>query len=682
MKIGENSDLGQRQEVLDSLPVLVFLERAGRVVFANAEARRTLGVADDEWSERPVEDVLWGLFAGTAEPRTELIGSRRSRPFHATLPAANGRLLPVEGTYSVLDADLGEAVIVAHPSGREQAPKSRLMEDVLASIPEAVVIVHDNHVLYTNQAFTRIFGYTAEEASGGDLRELIVPETRRHEHAMLEYAVDRQGTATFQTVCLNKDGESLDVSMLAGPLLVDGARIGYIITCRETGDRKRDEVQRDVLRDTLTGLPNRAFFLERLSLALARWAGRSNRSCGVLLLDIDRFKELDALLGRAATDMLLIAVGDRLRAALRPQDSACRLGGDQFAVLVEDIVEVNDLRMLANRISRELERPFEIYGRFVQAHASIGVAIAGSDYTTPESLIRDADFAMCCAKQEGGGRIEIFNKGLEAQVANRLDREQELRQVLERREFELWFQPIYRLENGKLEGFESLLRWRRPDGIVESFRDLLGVADDTGLSIDLNRETIDAACRQLRTWSEVLPGNELTMTVNLTHRQFYHPGFVVQLQEALAANNVDPSRLLFEVEESTLNQRPDAAMTILRSMVECQVRIAVDNFGAGLAPPLTHLLGLPIDVLKLTPRLTASAISAGRQQALLESLIHLGKMLGMQVIAQGIESAAQLDALCQMGCELGQGHLLSHALEVDRATKLVELGYWGVVPNA
>ena len=189
LNLPENSDSMEQQKILDALPVLVFLERAGQIVFANAEARRMLDMVEGDWAPRPVEDVLWGLFPGTAEPQTLLTCTGRGSPFHATLPA-NGCLLPVEGTYSVLNAELREAVIVAHPGGREQTPRPGLMDDVLASIPEAVVIVHGNHVLYINPAFTRMFGYTAEEVSGGSLRELIVPETRQHENALMLRTVD------------------------------------------------------------------------------------------------------------------------------------------------------------------------------------------------------------------------------------------------------------------------------------------------------------------------------------------------------------------------------------------------------------------------------------------------------------------------------------------------------------
>jgi Amt family ammonium transporter len=267
LNLPENADSSKQQEILDALPVLVFLERAGKIVFANAEARQMLGLTEGEWIRRPVEDVLWGLFPGTAEPQTLLTSTRKGSPFHATMPARNGRLLPVEGTYSMLDTELREAVIVAHPGGRDRAPKSRLMEDVLASIPEAVAIEHGNHVLYTNPAFTHMFGYTAEEASGGSLRELIVPETRLNEHAMLEKAVDEQGRATVETVRMNRAGELVDVSLHCAPLLVDGAKVGYVSTFRDLDDRRQAEekLQHDAIHDTLTGLPDRALFLERLN---------------------------------------------------------------------------------------------------------------------------------------------------------------------------------------------------------------------------------------------------------------------------------------------------------------------------------------------------------------------------------------------------------------------------------
>ena len=675
MNLPENSDSAQQQEVLDALPVLVFLERAGRIVFANAEARQMLGVAEGEWTPRPVEDVLWGLFPGTAEPQTLLTGTKKGSPFHATLPAKGGRLQPVEGTYSILDAELREAVIVAHPGGRERAPKSRLMEDVLASIPEAVAIVHSNHVLYTNPAFSGLFGFTADEVSGGNLRDFIVPETRQSENAMLEKSVDEYGHASIETVRVNKDGELVDVALLARPLIVDGSKAGYVYSYRDIGERKQIEakLQFDAMHDVLTGMPNRALFLDRLSLALTRRSRRRDQSCGVLFLDLDHFKDVNDALGHAAGDELLTAVAERLRTALRPQDTAARLGGDEFGVLVENILTVADLDIVATRVVQAMQRPFDIFGHPVQMCASVGAAMAGPDHLTPDQLLRDADLAMYRAKQHGGARFEVFDKNLETQVSGPQLRERELRQVLDKREFEIWYEPIYRLATGRVEGYEALLRWRRTDGTIDSFDDLLAVAEDTGLSISLGRETLEAVCRQLQSWTHGAEDPELTMNINLTQRQFYHPDLVAQMKRVLEETGADAARLMFEVSEITLNEDPDAAVAILQRMVDLNVRVAVDHFGAGLAP-LNHLVRLPIDVVKIDPKLTQSATMAGRQLALVQALMQLGHTLGVQMMAQGIETPEQLDALRRMGCELGQGSLLSKPLEASQA--FVGRGSW------
>jgi PAS domain S-box-containing protein len=232
LNLNDNAGSQEQRNVLDALPVLVFLERAGMIVFANAEARQMLGMTDGEWVERPMEEVLWGLFPGTAEPQTELQGTRRSSPFHATLPAKNGRLQPVEGTYSITNAEEREAVIVAHASGRERAPKRQLMEDVLASLPEAVAIEHGGHILYTNPAFTRMFGYLAEEICGCSLLHLIVPEALESEHKALARGVARPERELLETVRLNKAGELLEVHLHRAPLLVDGRAVGVVFTFR------------------------------------------------------------------------------------------------------------------------------------------------------------------------------------------------------------------------------------------------------------------------------------------------------------------------------------------------------------------------------------------------------------------------------------------------------------------
>ena len=569
------------------------------------------------------------------------------------------------------------------PDNSEIAQERLTVEDVLASVPEAVAVVRDYRVLYVNAAFTRIFGFSAGELLGGDLQDFIVPQTRRKESALVNKDVDRFGFVSLDTVRKNKDDGLVDVALEAGPLMVNGSKAGYVISYRDVGERKRLEarLQHDALHDALTGLPNRALFLDRLSVAFTRRSRSRGLNCGVLFLDLDRFKEINDTLGHAAGDALLVAVAERLRGTLRPQDTAARLGGDEFAILVENILSVSGIEIVASRVLEAMGREFEVCGHTIHASASIGVAIAGPDHAVPELLIRDADFAMYRAKQDGGGRFDIFDKQLEVHVASLQENERELRHVLEKHLFEIWYQPIFRLQTGQLEGFESVLCWHREDGSMARLSDLLPMAEETGLSINLGRETLEAVCRQLHEWTEVMPGADLTLSVNLTQRQFYLPDLIAHVKRTLAASGADPARLLFEVDESALSDNPGAALAIFERLLGCNVRLAVDNFGSGLAP-LNHLVQLPIDVLKLDPRLTLAATHTGRQVAVLESLIQLGLKLGVQVVAQGIKSREQLDVLLRMGCEMGQGPLQSPALQPSLAQKLAEQGCWKLPPEA
>jgi diguanylate cyclase (GGDEF)-like protein/PAS domain S-box-containing protein len=676
-------DAAKQREILDALPVLIFLERAGKIIYANTEARLMLGLTEGDWVPRGVEDVLWGLFPGTAEPQTLLKGTGTGSPFHATMPTKNGTLMPVEGTYCILDAELREAVIVAHPGGRERAPKSRLMEDVLASIPEAVAIEHGGHILYTNPEFTRMFGYSAEEASGGSLSQLIVPETRLNEQLTLEKAVNEQGRVLVETVRVNKGGDFVDVSLHCAPLLVDKARVGYVYTFRDISDQTQTEgkLQHDAMHDVLTGLPNRALFMDRLNQAFTRRVRKPDQSCGVLFLDLDRFKEINDVLGHAAGDVVLVSTAERLLSALRPQDSPARLGGDEFAILVEGITSANDLETVAKRVLTAMSKPFDVLGHQVSAGASVGAALAGPEHTSSDMLIRDADFAMYRAKQSGGGRYEIFDKHLEITISNQQERERELRYRLEKRLLEFRYQPIFRLRSRMVLGFECQLRWRGPEGSVDRFDDLLAVAEETGLSVTLGRETMEAVCWQLKQWRNTAPQADILLSVNLTQRQFHNPDMTLQLQRTLAASGADPARLLFEVPESAVNESPDAAVPILQRMLDCGVHVALDDFGATLAP-LNHLFRLPFDMIKLDAKMTVAASVAGRQQAVLESLLKLGRTLGLQVVAQGIETNEQLRALMRLGCDLGQGRLLSPNLDAVQALQLAEMGQLPVVPGA
>lgn len=676
MELPGTTDILLQRKVLDALPAYVFVEREGRIVYVNAEARRALGMDHEEWVSCPVEEVLWGYFAGRAEPQTVLTAGEHGAPFHATLAASDGKMIPVEGTYRVLNREHHEAIIVAQPGERASKPKPKLMEDVLASLPEAVAIVHGSHVLYTNPAFSRMFGFAADEVTGDDLEDLIVPETRRHEGAMLRRLVEDQGQANIETVRMTKEGDLVDVEMQLASLLVNGEKAGDVLTFRDIGERKQMEARLvyDAMHDVLTGLPNRALFQDHLTLSLKRRARRRELSCGVLFVDLDGFKSINDTLGHAAGDMLLASVAQRLCAVLRPQDTAARLGSDEFAILVEAIVSSADLELVARRVLQQFDRPFEILGHTVHPSISIGAAMAHRDQESAELLTREADYAMYRAKQAGGNRYEVFERYGQADLQSSEHQQFDLRRFLDQSQFEIWYQPIYRLSSGQLAGFEALLRWRRADGSIATLRDLQPVLEARGLATSVFWDTVQRACRQLSVWKDLAPGNALSIAIDISERIFYSSDLPDQMRDTIAACGMDASRIVLEIPENAVNEDPDRAVAVLQRLVDCGVRLALDHFGSRLAP-LNHLVRMPIHMVKVEPSLAAAANSTGRQHALLQSLIHVSKAAGLQMLAQGIDTHTQLENLRRLGCELGQGQLLSVPLDEAQARQLVSTNF-------
>ena len=328
-----------------------------------------------------------------------------------------------------------------------------------------------------------------------------------------------------------------------------------------------------------------------------------------------------------------------------------------------------------------MDRPFEILGYAFAVKASIGVVMADSDEVTVDSMLRDADLALYHARQAGGRRYEVFDSRLGAQTTILQERERELQHALSDHTFELWYEPIFRLLTGELESFESILCFRRADGSIDRFNDLLPAAEETGLSISIGREALETACRQLGDWTSAIPGNTLTFGVNLTHRQFFHEEMAAHLKKTLALTKADPSRLVLEIPETALSERPDAALTIVQRMKDCGVRVALDDFGSSLAA-VNHLVRLPIDLVKMDAHLSSSAVLEGSQLALLESIIRLGKAVGVPLLAQGIESQDQLTALRRLGCELGQGPLYSPAIDAAGALELAAERQRAIPPRA
>jgi diguanylate cyclase (GGDEF)-like protein/PAS domain S-box-containing protein len=437
-------------------------------------------------------------------------------------------------------------------------------------------------------------------------------------------------------------------------------------------DRKQAEqrLQHDAMHDALTGLPNRVLFLDRLDQAIRR-AQRAEpaAAAAVLFLDLDRFKLVNDSLGHQVGDRLLIAVARRLESAVRPPDTVARLGGDEFTVLLDGVSDVHEAASVAERVHATLKTPFEIDERELHVDASIGIALAGAD-ASPDTVLRDADVAMYRAKADGKGRHAVFDGRMHEQVMRRLDMEAELRKAIEERRLEIAYQPIVQAATGRIVGFEALCRWPDHQGLVEP-SEFVPIAEETGLIVPLGRWVLQTACAQLAQWRAVPAGAGLFMSVNVSHRQLADTEFGPALAAALEETGLDPRALRLEIKENALSREPEGVQRALQNALDKYgVRSHIDDFGTG-ASSLRLLHGFPGDAVKIH---RALVIGMGREAGAFEivkALVGLAHNLGLEVIAEGVETAAQLDHLKLLGCEFAQGFHVSAPLRPEDATALL-----------
>jgi diguanylate cyclase (GGDEF)-like protein/PAS domain S-box-containing protein len=692
----------QQRSLLEALPCYVFVQRGGNVVYANRGAREILHL--EEGASLPVDDLFSGQFPGFvyAHPGTSRRpanvygsgGQAYSSDFNCQMRTPLDSSVPVRGSFRMLRVEPEpELLIVALQSkreaegnvrqdlgnGGEHGSPSNFLEHLLNAAPEAIMITRGSKILHINREFEALFGYNAEEALGQNTYDILIPETRRHEFDILEHTMQLHGRASMETVRLHKSGELIDVSILVAPINMSGIEIGNFVSYRDIRDKKQSDarLQHDALRDPLTGLANRALFLDRLQLTMARQQRHSELNFAVMFLDLDRFKAVNDNLGHASGDDLLVRMAARLRACFRPEDTVARFAGDEFAILLEDVTNISDVTKIAERAQRDIRLPIELNGHEIFISASIGIAFGTLDHTSPEQILRDADFAMYQAKSNGHARHEVFDGSMHVHVAAQMRKEQDLKTALENKEFEVWYQPIYRLATGEIEGFEALLRWRRADGEWVPTTDFLPTAEETGLIVPIGLFVLEQACRQLSHWAETVPGAMPSIDVNLSARQFRDPNLLTSLAQLLAKWKISPGQLRLEVSEAAVNQDPESALVVFQGLADLKLSAALDNFGAGLAS-MNHFIRLPIDLVKVDRRLIAYLPIPGKQAAVLQTIFDLGRMLDVSMLAEGIERREQLDALLKFGCDLGQGHLFSAPVSQEKAKALLENGRWRI----
>jgi diguanylate cyclase (GGDEF)-like protein/PAS domain S-box-containing protein len=545
---------------------------------------------------------------------------------------------------------------------------------LIRSVSDVITILGPTGELkYVSPAARAAWGYMLEDLADGNVLDVIDTDDRPGFVRLLAQAREHPTTTVTTTGSLrHADGSLRDFEVVLSDLSADAAVGGIVATWRDTTDRKRfeRELTRLAFEDSITDLPNRTLFMDRLEHAFARigrWRldGDGNPTAGhigVLFLDLDNFKIVNDSLGHHAGDIVLIETARRLRASLRAGDTAARLGGDEFTVLLEDVRDIEDALAAADRIQEALRAPMEIAGREVFVGASIGIALSSSLQKRGADLLRCADLAMYEAKRRGKGRCEVFDERALDRVSDRLDLETDLRRALERAEFDVFYQPIIDLASGRIAEMEALVRWNHPRRGRVSPDEFIPVCEETGIIVGLGEWVLEQACLQAVAWQHGHRSmHELVMSVNISARQFQQATLVANIGRILHRTGLDPRCLKLEITESVVMQDAEAAIFTLRALKALGIHLAIDDFGTGYSS-LSYLKSLPVDTLKIDRTFVDGLGQDSQDTAIVHSIVALADTLNLSVTAEGIETPAQQTELLRLGCARGQGYLFARPL--------------------
>jgi diguanylate cyclase (GGDEF)-like protein len=425
----------------------------------------------------------------------------------------------------------------------------------------------------------------------------------------------------------------------------------------------KDHFRHAAFHDALTNLPNRALLAENLKFVIERAKQHKDYQFAVLFLDLDRFKNVNDSLGHSIGDQLLITMARRLESCIREVDMVARLGGDEFAILLDGIPSQSEATNMARRIQEKLQSPFNLCGHEVFTSTSIGIAVSSTGYDDPENMLRDADTAMYRAKAQGKACYEVFDKGMHTHAVYVLQMENDLRRAIDREELRVYYQPIVSLENGQLAGFEALIRWQHPERGFINPSDFIPLAEDTGLIVPLGLWILKRACQQLCQWQWQSPANRsLFMSVNLSGKQVAQPDLVGEIRDILEETHVDAKHLKLEITESAVMENAEMAARLLKRLKALGVQLSIDDFGTGYSS-LSYLHRFPVNTLKIDRSFVGRIGEAAENIEIVRTVISLAENMGMEVVAEGVETLSQLTQLRKLKCQYGQGYLFSRPVD-------------------
>ena len=454
--------------------------------------------------------------------------------------------------------------------------------------------------------------------------------------------------------------------LLSSAALMLGLLVATIVfTYSSRISREREQL---ATHDALTGLSNRMLFMDRLEQSLVR-AQRHGTLVGVMFIDLDRFKRVNDTLGHAGGDQLIHKVAKRLREMARAEDIVARLGGDEFVVVISDVAEIKPILQVVEKMLAVMAAPYHVAGREIFCSCSIGISVYPHDSTLSADLLKHADTAMYHAKQSGRNRFQLYDTAMNAMAEERLQLETDLHYALERGEFVFHYQPQLNLVSGRIHGVEALIRWQHPDKGLLAPKAFLGILEETGQVVSVGRALLCAACRQTARW-HAAGFTDLNVAVNLSGKEFWHDTLIANVRDALAQSGLSPQSLQLELTESIFMQDVDAALDRIRSLKALGIAVSVDDFGTGYSS-LAHLKRFPLDVLKIDRYFVKDIHLAPVNEALVSSILALCKGLDLGTVAEGVESRDQLESLRKLGCQVVQGHYISHAVPAEQVIALL-----------
>jgi diguanylate cyclase (GGDEF)-like protein/PAS domain S-box-containing protein len=528
---------------------------------------------------------------------------------------------------------------------------------------------------YVSPVVERVLGYKPEDGLGRSVFQppVMHPDDADRVRDVFAGLMGRPGAeATVDFRLRHADGRWVQVEATTKNLLADPSIGGIVVNYRDITERRtlEERLRYQAFHDPLTGLPNRALFMNRLGHALDR-AERGEKATAVLFLDLDNFKLVNDSLGHEVGDSLLISVAERLRACLRAEDTAARFGGDEFTVLLEGLADATEAARVADKITQALLEPFVLDSREVFVTTSIGIVLGTSGSERPTDLLRNADVALYRAKANGKATYEVFDAFMNAQALERLDLEADLRRAIGRREFAVHYQPQLELQTGRIAGWEALVRWMHPERGPIPPGAFLSVAEETGLIFQIGSQVLEEACRQAREWHEQRPEVPSKMSVNISARQLQRPEELVrEVVRVLEETRLAPGSLVLEITESMLMGDAEHNADVLGDLKDLGVGIAVDDFGTGYSN-LAYLKRFPVDLLKVDKAFVDGMEDNPDDTAIVKAITDLARAMGMRTVAEGIETTGQSGRLRALGCEFGQGYFFSEPLSADEAGALL-----------